>query len=158
MAHTPQPVPVSRTDFLGRIFPWLLPVLLFFSITGTSRFAAVVLAVVAILFSIGRVPVANLRNRLSPLTAAVFFYSLICLLSGLWCHFGLYAARESAKTLAAFSIFALVLMRVKREHLRGLLKTLDGVLAVIALLCIDASSLQLLSRGFSWVMALFKAG
>ena len=39
--------------------------------------AAVVLAVVAILFSIGRVPVANLRNRLSPLTAAVFFYSLI---------------------------------------------------------------------------------
>ena len=44
MAHTPQPVPVSRTDFLGRIFPWLLPVLLFFSITGTSRFAAVVLA------------------------------------------------------------------------------------------------------------------
>ena len=158
MAHTPQPAPVSRTDFLGRIFPWLLPVLLFFSITGTSRFAAVVLAVVAILFSIGRVPVANLRNRLSPLTAAVFFYSLICLLSGLWCHFGLYAARESAKTLAAFSIFALVLMRVKREHLRGLLKTLDGVLAVIALLCIDASSLQLLSRGFSWVMALFKAG
>lgn len=97
MAHTPQPAPVSRTDFLGRIFPWLLPVLLFFSITGTSRFAAVVLAVVAILFSIGRVPVANLRNRLSPLTAAVFFYSLICLLSGLWCHFGLYAARESAK-------------------------------------------------------------
>lgn len=83
MARTPQPVPASRTDILGRIFPWLFPVLLFFSITGTSRFAAVVLAVVAILFSIGRVPVANLRNRLSPLTAAVFFYSLVCLASGL---------------------------------------------------------------------------
>lgn len=79
MARTPQPVPASRTDILGRIFPWLFPVLLFFSITGTSRFAAVVLAVVAILFSIGRVPVANLRNRLSPLTAAVFFYSLVAL-------------------------------------------------------------------------------
>ena len=80
MARTPQPVPASRTDILGRIFPWLFPVLLFFSITGTSRFAAVVLAVVAILFSIGRVPVANLRNRLSPLTAAVLF-----LFSGLPC-------------------------------------------------------------------------
>lgn len=158
MARTPQPIPASRTDFLGRIFPWLFPVLLFFSITGTSRFAAVVLAVVAIIFTVGRVPVANLRSRLSPLTAAVFFYSLVCLASGLWCHFGLYAARESAKTLAAFSIFILVLTRVKRENLRGLLKALDGVLAVIALLCIDASSLQLLSRGFSWVMALFKAG
>lgn len=148
----------SHRDVLAPLFPWLLPVLLFFSITGTSRFAAAVIAAVFLLFSLGRHPVNNLRQRLSPLSIGVFIYALVCLLAGLWCHFGFYAVRESAKILAALSIFALLLVRVQKGQLRQLLTALNGVLALIALLCIDGSSLQLLSRGFSWLMGLFDAG
>ncbi|MDD3346572.1 O-antigen ligase [Oscillibacter sp.] len=161
MAHKNQmaSTPLSAApSLLDTIFPWVLPVLLFFSITGTSRFAAALLGAVFLVFSIGRLPPRRLRERLSPLTLAVFLYALVCLCSGLWSHFGSYAVRESAKTLAAFSIFGILLVRARREKLRGLLQALNAVLAVIALLCIDASSLQLLSRGFSWVMGLFKAG
>ncbi len=161
MANKKQPAPAAlRPDrgILDTVFPWLLPLVLFFAITGTSRLAAVVMATVFLVFAVGKAPAANLGRRLSPLTVAVLLYALVCLLSGLWSHFGLYAARESAKTLAALSIFGLVLLRVRQEHLRRLLLSLDGVLALIAWLCIDGSSLQVLTRGFSWVMALFGAG
>lgn len=161
MANKKQPAPAAlRPDrgILDAVFPWLLPLALFFAITGTSRLAAVVMAAVFLVFAVGKTPAANLGRRLSPLTVAVLLYALVCLLSGLWSHFGLYAARESAKILAALSIFGLVLLRVRQEHLRRLLLSLDGVLALIAWLCIDGSSLQVLTRGFSWVMALFNAG
>ena len=73
MAHTPQPAPVSRTDFLGRIFPWLLPVLLFFPIPGTSRFAAVVLAVVAAFIFLGGVTrIAAVTEKLVPVMACFY--------------------------------------------------------------------------------------
>ena len=138
---------------LDAVFPWLIPFLLFFAVTGTSRLLAVVLAAAALIFSLGRAPVQSLRERLSPLTISVFAYALICLLSGLWCHFGAYAARESGKTLAALALFALLVTRLRREHLRLVLQIFSGVLTLIAILCIDASSLQLLARGFIALMA-----
>ena len=138
---------------LDAVFPWLTPFLLFFAITGTSRFLAVVLAAVCLVFALGRGPARTLRERLSPLTVSVFAYALVCLLSGLWCHFGLYAARESGKTLAALALFGLLVTRLRREHLRLLLRIFTGVLTLIAWLCIDAASLQLFTRGFIALMA-----
>lgn len=138
---------------LDAVFPWLIPFLLFFAVTGTSRLLAVVLAAAALVFSLGRAPVQSLRERLSPLTVSVFAYALICLLSGLWCHFGAYAARESGKTLAALALFALLVIRLRREHLRLVLQIFSGVLTLIAVLCIDAASLQFFARGFIALMA-----
>ena len=138
---------------LDAVFPWLVPFLLFFAVTGTSRLLAVVLAAAALVFSLGRAPVQSLRERLSPLTVSVFAYALICLLSGLWCHFGAYAARESGKTLAALALFALLVIRLRREHLRLVLQIFSGVLTLIAVLCIDAASLQFFARGLIALMA-----
>lgn len=123
--------------------------------TAISRQFAVGFAAVCFVCAIGRTPMARLRERISVPALAVVVYALVCLLSGLWSHFGAYAARESVKILIALAIFGLVLVRTRRERLRGLLWSLNGVLAVVSLLCIDASSWQMLTRGFSAVMKLF---
>lgn len=149
-----QPSSQPRRDVVAKVFPYLLPFLLFFAVTGISRSFAVGAAAVCLLLAAGRGPMALLRQRVSPLALAVVLYAAVTLCSGLWSPFGAYAGRESAKTLVALAVFGLVLTRVKQENLRGLLASLDGVLAAVALLCIDASSLGLLSRGFSWLLGL----
>ncbi len=153
MKHTNRETRAIR-DPLAGLFPYLLPALLFFAMTGISRACGVAAAAVYLLLSIGRGPMDLLRRRLSPLTAAVALYALVSLASGLWSSFGAYAGRESVKTLTALAVFGLVLVRVEKERLRGLLAALSGVIAAVALLCVDASSLRLLSRGFSWLMGL----
>ena len=144
-------------DILGKVFFWLLPVLLFLTLTAASAPYAIGITVVFFVFSIGKGPMEQLRERLSPLTWAVLLYAALSLSSGLWSHFGEYAARETVKLLAALAFFALLLVRLRREHLRYVLAVLAGVLALVSLLSIDGSSLQLLVRGFSRLMALLGA-
>ena len=88
---------------LGSVYPYLLPLLLFLAITGTSRQAVVGFVVVALVLSVGRTPWGNLRARSGWVTLAVAAYALVYLLSGLWCDFGAYAAQESTKMLAALA-------------------------------------------------------
>lgn len=139
---------------LGAVYPYLLPLFIFLAITGISRQAAVGLAAAALVFSVGRGPWGNLRRRGSWLTLAVVVYALVYLASGLWCDFGAYAAQESTKMLVALAAFGLVLARTGEGKLRGLLWSLHGVLAAVSLLCIEASSTQLLTRAFSAFMGL----
>ena len=139
---------------LGSVYPYLLPLLLFLAITGTSRQAVVGLVVVALVLSVGRTPWGNLRARSGWVTLAVAAYALVYLLSGLWCDFGAYAAQESTKMLAALAAFGLVLARTEEGRLRTLLWSLHGVVAAVSLLCIEAGSSQLLTRGFSALMKL----
>ena len=155
MAKFQSPAAPTLRDPLGKVYPYLLPVLLFFSVTAISRQFAVGFAAVCFVLALGRAPLGRLRRRVSLLTAAVVLYSLVYLASGLWCHFGDYAAKESAKLLIALAVFGLVLARTEEDKLSGLLWTLDGVLAVVSWLCIDASSWQLPARGFSALMGLF---
>lgn len=142
---------------LGKLYFLLLPFLLFFATTAISRQFAVGLAALCLILMIGREPMALLRPRISPLAGSVILYAFLCLLSGLWSHFGAYAAQESAKILIALSIFGLVLCRTQADHLRHLLWSLNGVLAAISLLCVDAACWQLFSRGFSAFMKLFSS-
>ena len=155
MAKFQSPAAPTLRDPLGKAYPYLLPVLLFFSVTAISRQFAVGFAAVCFVLALGRAPLGRLRRRVSLLTAAVVLYSLVYLASGLWCHFGDYAAKESIKLLIALTVFGLVLARTEEDKLPGLLWTLDGVLAVVSWLCIDASSWQLPARGFSALMGLF---
>ncbi len=141
-------------DPLARLFPYLLPVLLFLGMTGISRPFAVSAAAVCLVLSLGRGPMAQLRRRLSPLAGAVLLYALVCLCAGLWSRFGSYAGQESAKTLTALCVAGLVLCRVRDDGVRGLLASLDGAVATAALLCVDAASLQLLTRAFSALLGL----
>ena len=144
-----------RQETMDTVFFWLLPVLLFLTMTAVSIPYAIGITVVFLVFSVGKGPMETLRSRLSPLALAVFLYAALCLVSGLWCHFGSYALRETIKTLTALSFFALLLVRLKKEHLRWLLACLAGVMAVISLLSIDGASSQLLARAFSGLMSLF---
>ena len=141
-------------DVLGSVYPYLLPLLLFLAITGISRQAVVGLVIVALVLSVGRTPWGNLRGRGGVLTLAVVVYALIYLLSGLWSSFGAYAAQESTKMLAALAAFGLILARTGQGSLRRLSWSLHGVVTAVSLLCIDASSFQLLTRAFSALMGL----
>ena len=155
MAKFQSPAAPTLRDPLGKVYPYLLPVLLFLSVTAISRQFAVGFAAVCFVLALGRAPLGRLRRRVSLLTAAVVLYSLVYLASGLWCHFGDYAAKESIKLLIALAVFGLVLARTEEDKLPRLLWALHGVLAVVSWLCIDASSWQLPTRGFSALMGLF---
>lgn len=154
--HRPADKPTR--DLLGNVYPALLPLLLFFAVTAISRQFAVGFAVVCLLLALGKAPMAALRERTGLATLAVILYAAVCLASGLWSHFGAYAGRESAKILIALAAFGLVLVRTKADKLAtSVLWPLNGVLAVVSLLCIDAGSWQVLARGFSGLMKLFKS-
>ena len=151
-----QAVPSTRGP-LEKIYPYLLPVLLFLAVTAANRPFVVCLAVVCFALVLGRAPMGQLRRRGSLLAAAVVLYSLVYLSSGLWSHFGSYAARESVKMLIALAVFGLLLARTEGK-LSGLLWTLDGVLAMVSFLCIDASGWLVPTRGFSALMGILGSG
>lgn len=142
-------------DRRGNWFAVLLPLILFFSVTAISGQFVVGLVVLALALCVGREPMGLLEERLGVLTAGVAVYCLVYLCSGLWSHFGAYARAESIKTLVALTVFLMLLVRVRKNGVRGLLWGLNGVLAVVGLLCIDGSSWKVLTGVFSKVMDLF---
>ena len=83
MAKFQSPAAPTLRDPLGKAYPYLLPVLLFFSVTAISRQFAVGFAAVCFVLALGRAPLGRLRRRVSLLTAAVLLYSLVYLASGL---------------------------------------------------------------------------
>lgn len=145
----------AALDRRGNWFPVLLPLILFLSVTAISGQFAVALVVAALALAVGREPLILLGQRGSLLTAGVVVYGALYLCSGLWSHFGAYARQESIKTLIALTVFGLVLARVRKGGLRGLLWSLNGVLALVGLLCIDGSSWKVLSGLFSKLMEVF---
>ena len=147
--------PVAALDRRGNWFPIMLPLILFLAVTAISSQFVVGFVAVAIVLSVGREPLKLLGERARLLTVAVVVYSGVCLCSGLWSRFGGYARLESVKILVALTCFGLVLARVRKDKLRGLVWSLNGVLAVVGLLCIDASSWKVLSGAFSWLMERF---
>ena len=144
-------------DPFEKIYPWLLPVVLFLAVTAISQQFTVPFVLVCLVLGLGCSPRAALGSRVNLLTFAVVLYGGVYLASGLWCGFGEYAAAESTKMLVALAVFGLVLSRTKREKVAGLLWTLNGVIAVIALLCVDAGSCQLLTGAFSDLMGLLRS-
>jgi len=152
------PAAAGRADVRGNLFPYLLPLLLFLALTASSGGFAVAMAVVLLAFVLGREPMSLLGQRAGLTALAVVAYCAVCLCSGLWSHFGAYAGEESVKTLIALAVFGIVLAWVRTDGLRKLLWAVEGVLAVVALLCIDGSCWQVLCGIFSVFMELLGSG
>jgi len=87
----------------------------------------------------------------------VAVYSLVCLASGLWSHFGDYAGQESVKHVVSLALFGLLLCRGSREKFGTILWSLNAPIAVVSLLCIDGGSAQLFSGALSAFMDFLKS-
>ncbi len=145
----------KERDFRALLWTYLFPVMLFLVITVQSRFMAAIMPVILLAFIIGRKPFGCLKDRLTMLTVAVILYAAMALASGLYSDFGAYAAKESAKTVSAVALFVLVLAMMGKKHISYILTSLASVCAVVSLLCIDAASLTLLTKAYSFLTNLF---
>ena len=90
MAKFQSPAAPTLRDPLGKVYPYLLPVLLFLSVTAISRQFAVGFAAVCFVLALGRAPLGRLRRRVSLLTAAVDALPVlgagaILMPWGIWC-------------------------------------------------------------------------
>lgn len=148
----------AKKDWRSDVFPLLLPLLVFLTMTAISGQFAVGFVVLALVLTVGREPLKLAGERACLVTAAVVVYCGLYLCSGLWSHFGDYAQEESVKTLIALTMFGLVIFRLGKDKVRTLLWSLNGVLALVGLLCIEASSTQVLTNAFSTLMKLFSSG
>lgn len=144
----------NHKDFIDAAWKYVFPLIALLPIMAQSRFTAVVIALLFILFSLGKVPAANMRRRTTYLTVMVILYSALCLAAGLYSDFGGPAAKESAKILSALAIFSMVLMRAKNGDEKTILKTIAVICAVISFLCIDASSFKNFTKAYAALMKL----
>lgn len=147
---------LKRLDIREKAWTYLFPVLLFLVITAQSRFFAVVTAALLLVFILGKKPIGRLGENITLLTAAVMLYVFMNFIAGLYSNFGEYAVVESAKAVSASAMFLLVLAMMQKKDVSFILKTHACVCAVISLLCIDASSLSLLTKAYSALMGLLR--
>lgn len=154
-----QPAPVSgvvpavKSSLLDRSFVYWFPVLLFLGMTLQTTTMSLILAALALVLSIGKIPVRRFCARVSVPVVGFVAFLLLCLAGSLYTGFGSYAYGEYAKLLASGSLGLLLLTRGRKENLRGLLTGFCAVCAVIALLCMDAACEGPLYRLFSDGMA-----
>lgn len=127
---------------------WLFPVLLFFAMTLQSGWSGVVFAGIALVLSIGKAPLRNLRGALSLPVLGLVCYAVLNGFAAIYSPFGGYAAREFAKILASAALAFLVLTRFRKEQSRGLLWGFSGVCAAISMICVDAGGSQRLYNGY----------
>lgn len=146
---------IERESLRERIFTYLFPVLLFLTITAQSRFMAVIMSAVLLVFVIGKKPISNLKSSVTVLTLAILLYITISLAAGLYSNFGSYAVSESAKVVSAGALFLLTLAMMGKKKLGYILASIAGVCALISILCIDAASMNLLSKPYAALMNIF---
>ena len=130
----------------------LLSVLLFLSMTLQTGSMSVILTAAALLLLIGKQPLQTLRQRFGLPVVGMLAFAVMMGLAAIYSDFGSYAVREFPKFLAAFAVFTMVISRVRREHLRGLLWGFAIICGVISLLCVDAASTSVLYNGFAACM------
>lgn len=156
MTHTVVAIEEERLQYNpDSVWKCLFPLMAFLSIIVQSRLMAIVIAIAFVLFSVGKVPVARLRGRITPLTLFVMLYAVLCLAAGLYSDFGASAAKDSAKILSAFALFSMVLVRTKNGGERQVLTVIVIISAIISFLCIDASCYKLFTKAFATIMKLF---
>lgn len=117
---------------------------LFFSIMAlamliTNGYASMVLAVLAVLFTIGKGPIQTLRENLNLAAIGLFAFALINGLAAVFAEFGAQAAGEFYKFIASFSVAVIFLALFRKHHLSGLLWGLACISALIGILGVDAA-------------------
>lgn len=139
---------------VDRFFPYLFTGLMLIGMTVQTTVMSVLLAVIALLFSLGRIPGARFTSRLCAPVWGLLAFLVLNLAASLYSHFGAYAYGEYVKILASGSLGVLLLVRGKKEDVRKLLYGFEGVCAVIALLCLDFTVNGPLFRGFAKIMGI----
>lgn len=132
------PVSMGEKTALDRIWAVLFAVLLLLSMTVQTGRMSVLLLVAALALSIGRQPLANLRQRFCVPVLGFIAFAFLAGFAAIYSHFGDYAVAEYQKFLAAFALAVIVLTRVGKGNVRAVLWGMAAVCAVISLLCVDA--------------------
>lgn len=156
----PQNIPVSTSkpvewSVFDTTKVCLFSLLLFFAMTVQTFQMSLLLGALALVLSIGKTPLANLRAHISLPLAGLVVFILVNTVMALSSRFGSTAASELYKLLAAFSLVVILLVQFEKKHTRGLLWGFAAVCAAIALICIDTVSAQGLFSAFNALMNTF---
>lgn len=119
---------------------------------------AVLAALAALAFSLGRIPLRLGRERFCVPVLGLLAFMALCGAAAIYSPFGGSAVRDFRGLLAAFALAALVLLRVEKRHVRGLLWGFAVICAVVGLLCTSFACEGPLWNGFSALMAFFGQG
>ena len=114
-------------------------VLLFFAMHVSAEPFSVGMAFIALALCVGRTPWRLARERFCVPVVGFLVFIVLYGISAISSPFGGTAAREFSWILAAFAISALVLFRVERRHVQGLLWGFAAVCAIVSLLCTSCS-------------------
>ena len=154
-AQTAAPVPARTAGRDGRARLWLafFPVALFLAMTVQTRTMSLILLALALVLTVGKVPMGQLRARLSVPTAGFLAFLLLCTAGSLYSQFGSYAIQEFVKIGASGALALMLLARGRKEDVRGLLWGFAAVCSAIAVLCVDFSCAGPLFSAFSRVMS-----
>lgn len=122
--------------------------LLFLSMIVQTGRMSLVLAVLALVLSVGKSPFKNLRERLSIPVIGLMAFAVMNGFAAIYSNFGEYAVKEFVKVLASVSLALIVLLQSRRPQMRSLLWGFSGVCSAISLLCVDSASWMHLYNGF----------
>lgn len=134
------------------VFLTIYAILLFFAMTVQTGQASVVIPLIVLVLSLGRAPLARLRDRLGLPLLGFLGFALMNGFAAIYAPIGSYAVAEFNKFIVSFSLAALLLARCDRRHVRGLLWGLAAVCAVLALVCVDMGCWTKIFEAFNSLM------
>lgn len=150
--HEPKGMIAESMTTKDKVMVFLYSVLLFLAMTVQTGRMTMILIGLALVLSIGKTPLKNLRAHLCIPVIGLILFAFINGCAALYSNFGDTAAAELYKIMASFSMAVILLVRFEKKHVRGLLWGFATVCAVIALLCIDLDSWGKLFGIFNTVM------
>ncbi len=136
---------------------FLFSLLLFSAMTLQTGRMSMILLVLALALSVGRAPLGHLRQRFCVPVLGFIAFSFMQGFAAIYSHFGGYAVREYQKFLAAFALAVILLVRIEKKHVRGILWGIAGICAVISFLCIDMASFGAVFEAFNSFVELLGA-
>lgn len=133
-------VSVKTRPAMDAVWVCLFSLLLFLAMTVQTGRMSVILLVLALVLSVGKEPLGHLRQHFCVPVLGFIAFAFMQGFAAIYSHFGDYAVREYQKFLAAFALAVVLLVRIEKKHVRGVLWGVAAVCAVISFLCIDMAS------------------
>ena len=136
----------------------LFSIFLFFAMHLWTERASVWFAFIALALCIGRTPLRLARERFCLPVIGFLAFMVVYGAAAIYSPFGGSAVRDFRGGLIASAVAALVLFRMEKKHVRGLLWGLAAVSAVVSLLSTDMACEGPFYGGFAVLMEKFGAG
>lgn len=143
------PAAAPIRERLDLVWAVLFSMLLFLSMTIQTGRVSLILLVLALALSIGRGPLRNLRERFSVPVLGFVLFAFMQGFAAIYSHFGDYAVREYQKFLASFSLAVILLVRIDKKNVRGVLWGMAAVSAALSFLCVDMACDGAVFHGFN---------